>query len=104
MLGFGLVHRSNPKAPQRIALAIVGTHGGGVIRKRGDLRQRAAPLMRPENAVAQGDDQAAAARRGNATGLGRHIPGLQSACVPAQQLFAGNIDPIQALLLRMPKR
>ena len=69
MLGFGLVHCADPKAPQRIAFAIVGTHGGGVIRKRGDVRQRAAPLMRPENAVAQGDDQAAATRRRNTTGL-----------------------------------
>ena len=69
MLGFGLVHCADPKAPQRIAFAIVGTHGGGVIRKRGDLRQRAAPLMRPENAVAQCNHQTAAARRGDATGL-----------------------------------
>ena len=69
MLGFGLVNRTDPKTTQRITLAVIGTYGGGVIRKRSDLRQRAAPLLRPENAMPQGDHQTTAARRGDATGL-----------------------------------
>ena len=86
----GLVDGAHPEAPQRIALAVVGAHVGGVIVQRGQVLQRPAPGLRPEHAMAQRHHQAAAGRRGDAAGLAGHVPGFQRAHVNvgAQNLFA----------------
>ena len=109
-LAFGFVQAAGPKAALRIALAVVEAQLGGVIGRSGQALQVAAPLSRPVNAVPKGHDQAAPAQRRDAAGLLGHRPvldsplRLQALDRDARQPPPGNVQPVQALLLRMPKR
>ena len=105
-LGARLKHAARPQAASGIALAIVETLGGGVVVDRGDFDQLGLPMGGAVNAVAQRNDQTTALGRCDATGLLRHVPALGHHAVQAGAVdfFAWNIDPIQQLLSRMPKR
>ena len=102
----GLVQRANPEAPQRVTLAVIGAQVLRVVVERGDVLQRPTPCAGAKHAMAQRNHQAAAGRGRDAAGLAGHGPGLNRAQtgLGAQDFPARNIDPVQPLFVRVPKR
>jgi len=109
-LVFGFVQAAGPKASLGVALAVVEALLGGVIRRIGQLVQRATPIGCPVDAAAQRQHQATALDGGDAAGFFFQRPvlcgatRLQAIDRHARHTATRDVHPIQAVFLRVPER
>ena len=101
-----LVHGARPESAQAVAFAVVEADSCRVVADGCNFLQLPPPVRGAIKPVAQGHHQPAAPGWRDAAGLLRQVPTLHraSARLGATNLLARNVDPIQHLLLRMPKR